>query len=90
MATGDAPDLPFGAELVALADALGSGGPSDPSVERNALIAAAGPEAAERAVGVVATFQMMNRALDGVGAPVHPHLHPFAIELGFDPHHLPR
>jgi len=47
-------------------------------------------EAAERAIGVIATFQMMNRALDGVGAPVHPHLHPFAIELGFNPNDLPR
>ncbi len=90
MATGAAPDLPFGAELVALTDALGSGAPSDPAAERQRLVDAAGPEAAERAIGVIATFQMMNRALDGVGAPVNPHLHPFAIELGFDPNHLPR
>ncbi len=61
-----------------------------PVVERDALVAAAGEAFAERAIGVAATFQMMNRLLDGVGAPVHARLHPLAKELGFEPVDIPR
>lgn len=61
-----------------------------PTIERKALAAAAGPAAAERAVGVAATFQMMNRLLDGVGAPVRQSLHPIAHELGFESSDIPR
>ncbi|MEM7324730.1 MAG: hypothetical protein AAF531_16700 [Actinomycetota bacterium] len=53
-------------------------------------MAAAGEAVAERAVSVCATFQMMNRLLDGVGAPVNARLHPLAAELGFEPGDLPR
>ena len=60
------------------------------TAERDALVAVAGTEVAERAVGVAATFQMMNRLLDGVGAPVHQRLHPLAVELGFEPAAIPR
>lgn len=48
------------------------------------MVAAAGAAAAERAIGVCATFQMMNRLLDGVGAPVDRALHPLAVELGYE------
>ena len=62
----------------------------DPAAQRWALVATAGEQAAERAVGVCATFQMMNRLLDGVGAPVRIELHGLAAELGFRPDELPR
>ncbi len=90
VANGSPPDVPFGTELAALAQAMGTRWTESPTEERNALIAAAGEAAAERAIGVAATFQMMNRLLDGVGAPVHKSLHPLAAELGFEPADIPR
>ena len=63
---------------------------SPPTAERDALVAAAGEAVAERAIGVAATFQMMNRLLDGVCAPVNKRLHPIAQELGFEPADIPR
>lgn len=90
VATGAVPAVPHGAELTALATALTTKTSAEPVVERSALIEVAGPEVAERAIGVCATFQMMNRLLDGVGAPVRSSLHGIATELGFDPADLPR
>ena len=90
MATGEVPAIHYGAELVALADAMGTKWIADPVAERNALIAAGGAAVAERAIGVAATFQMMNRLLDGVGAPVRPQLHEIAIQLGFESTDIPR
>lgn len=90
VATGEAPDLPFGAELAALARAMGTNVTEPPTAARDALVTAAGEAVAERAIGVAATFQMMNRLLDGVGAPVHERLHPLARELGFEPIDIPR
>ncbi|MEM7271733.1 MAG: hypothetical protein AAF547_01525 [Actinomycetota bacterium] len=90
MADGTSPDLPFGAELRDLADAMTTAFGQEPVAARGALVAAAGPAVAERAIGVVATFQMMNRLLDGVGAPVNPSLHGLARTLGFEPADLPR
>lgn len=90
VSSGAEPDLEFGLELRDLADAMTTRTDQEPIVERTALVSVAGEEAAERAVGVCATFQMMNRLLDGVGAPVNRGLHPLAAELGFDPADLPR
>lgn len=90
ISSGAVPDLPYGAELRDLTDAMTTRPDREPVVERAALVAAANEAVAERAVAVCATFQMMNRLLDGVGAPVHPGLHPLAQELGFDPADLPR
>ncbi len=90
VSSGAAPGLAFGAGLRDLTDALTTKTDREPVAERAALVSAAGEAAAERAVAVAATFQMMNRLLDGVGAPVHPGLHPLARELGFDPADLPR
>ena len=90
VASGEPPAVPFGAELAALADAMGTDWVDTPTAAVDALVAAAGPAVAERAVGVAATFQMMNRLLDGVGAPVNKQLHPIAIELGFEPADIPR
>jgi len=88
--SGDAPKMRAGHELAALANALTTNTNEDPRTERASLISVAGARSAERAIGVCATFQMMNRLLDGVGAPVHSRLHPLAAELGFDPDLLPR
>lgn len=90
VATGADPGVPFGAELKALADALTTNWTDPPTEPRQALVDVAGAEAADRAVGVVANFQMMNRLLDGVGAPVHERLHPLARQLGFEPADIPR
>jgi hypothetical protein len=90
VAKGTPPSLPHGAEILALVDALTTRSDAEPVAERAALIAAAGPAVAERAVSVCATFGTMNRLLDGVGAPVRAALHPIAETLGFDPQDLPR
>ena len=51
---------------------------------RSLIVAALGEEAAVTSIGVVANFQMMNRALDAVGIPAQsdPSI---ADELGVDP-----
>ena len=82
--------LPASAELAALARALTVHPAVDPVAERDAVIAVLGRDGAERAVSVCATFQLMNRLLDGVGAPVPRTLDGLALELGFelaDVHH---
>ncbi len=58
---------------------------SPPLAAIEAVVAVAGEEAAERAVAVSATFQMMNRLLDGTGTPMPPGLEGTASLLGFDP-----
>jgi hypothetical protein len=82
---GTVPNIEGGPELLAFADALGLDPTIDPTAAREALIAEFGSAAAERAAGVAATFQMMNRLLDGVGAPVNnrPHFAPVAEAMGF-------
>ena len=85
VADGASPAVPVGAELAALVEALTTDTSGEPAAQRQALVAAAGEAVAERAIGVCATFQMMNRLLDGVGAPVRRSLHGIAAELGFDP-----
>ena len=90
VADGSPPPLPHGAELLALVDALTTRTATEPTVERAALVTVAGAPATERAVSVCATFQTMNRLLDGVGAPVAVSLHPIAEALGFEPTDLPR
>lgn len=90
MADGGDPGLAHGPQLAALTDALTTRTDREPVEERQALVAVAGEAVAERAIGVCATFQMMNRLLDGVGAPVRTSLHAIAVELGLDPELLPR
>jgi len=82
---GQGPALPFGPELAALTDAMTTRPDAEPTAERQALVDAAGAEVAERAIGVFATFQMMNRLLDGVGSPISESHRPLAEALGFDP-----
>ena len=85
IAEGTPPNIEAGAELLAFTDALGIDPNTDPGPERAQLVDRLGPVAAERAAGVAATFQMMNRLLDGVGAPVNnrPHFAPIADAMGF-------
>jgi hypothetical protein len=90
VATGTVPPIEGGQQLLAFTDALTIGWDRNVDGERYALVGALGPERAERAIGVCATFQMMNRALDGVGAPVPATIRPLAAELGFDPGTIPR
>jgi hypothetical protein len=85
VANGTVPPLDAGAELLALTDALTIRWDGNVDDERTALVGVLGESRAERAIGVCATFQMMNRALDGVGAPVATAIRPLAAELGFDP-----
>lgn len=89
---GTVPNIEGGAELLAFTDALGSDPAIDVSEARGELIDRLGPNATERAAGVAATFQMMNRLLDGVGAPVNnrPHFAPIAQAMGFDLADVPR
>ena len=92
MSEGTVPDIEGGAELLAFTDVMGLDPTIDPSRERTGLIDRLGPAAAERAVGIAATFQMMNRLLDGVGAPVNnrPHFEPVATAMGFHLSDIPR
>ena len=90
VSSGEPPPLPCGPELRDIADAVTTQWTKEPAAEREALVAAAGPAVAERAIGVTATFQMMNRLLDGVGAPIREQLHETAIALGFEPNDIPR
>ncbi|MDH3679252.1 MAG: hypothetical protein OEV40_04800 [Acidimicrobiia bacterium] len=90
VATGTAPAIRYGAELASLTLELTTNTAKEPTAQRAALLEAGGAAVAERAVGVCATFQMMNRLLDGVGAPVRSSLQGIATALGFDPAELPR
>jgi hypothetical protein len=90
VASGDAPPIPFGAELAALVDTMTTRPNRHPSAERSALAAVAGGPATERAIAVCATFNLMNRLLDGVGAPTPANARPMAVHLGFSIEDLPR
>ena len=89
---GTVPDVEGGAHLLAFTDALGLDPTIDVAPSRNALVAEIGEAATERAAGVAATFQMMNRLLDGVGAPVNnrSHFAPVAEAMGFRLEDIPR
>lgn len=83
IASGALPPLSGGTAMAAFTDALTTNHLADLSEVRQTLVTAFPGPAAERVVAVAATFQMMNRALDGVGAPVSRALHGLAAELGF-------
>lgn len=83
VASGVPTDIEAGIELAALAEAMTTRPDAEPRPEREALIGAVGKEATERAIGVCATYQMMNRLLDAVGAPTPPPFLPLAQDLGF-------
>ena len=83
--TGVDPLVPAGRELVALTDAAVLHDPHEIGPAREALVAAAGPEAAARAATVAGNFSMMNRLLDGIGVGPHPSMLPIGDELGVHP-----
>jgi len=60
--------LPFGAELVAFAEAIGGDDDAALIGARRALADAAGVEFMIDAAAVVANFEMMTRVADGTGA----------------------
>lgn len=67
-ASGDG-NVPAGAELLALVDAALSATPRTAlPAARDALAAAAGPEAVGEAAAVIGNFEMMTRVADGTGA----------------------
>ena len=76
-------DIPHAAELVGLMEALTINPTTDPVAARDALVAVAGEEAAERAVGVIATFNLMNRMLDATGTPVSAGYDELGVSMGF-------
>ena len=75
--------VPGALEIVALVDALVSGEPLDAA--RTALAESIGPSAASVAGSVVATFQMMNRNLDAIGASTPRPDSDLINRLGLDP-----
>ena len=75
------PRVAAGRELVAFTDAAVLHDVDEIGAARDALIAAAGPDAAARA----ANFSMMNRLLDGIGVGPHPSMLPIGDELGVHP-----
>ncbi|MBI5089173.1 MAG: hypothetical protein HZB15_10040 [Actinobacteria bacterium] len=64
--------LPWSAELVAFAQAIGGWDDGELERARNALVAAAGDAFMVDAAAVVANFEMMTRDADGTGARFHP------------------
>lgn len=90
VARGDTPTFAAGAELAALVDTMTTRPNQDPQAERAALVSVVGEPATERAIAVCATFNLMNRLLDGVGAPTPPNARPMALHLGFTIEELPR
>ncbi len=90
VASGGVPPIPAGAALAALVETMTTRTDRDPSAERAALVSVAGEPATERAIAVCATFNLMNRLLDGVGAPTPANARPMAVHLGFSVDELPR
>ena len=92
VASGATPVLKAGEELAALVQRMGTDRLNPPTAEREALAVALNERAAERAIGVVAALQMLNRLLDGIGAPVgqRAHFHSIARLLDFQVADLPR
>lgn len=88
VADGHPLNLEAGDELAGLVEALTLETSRSPVEARDALVVVAGEAAAERAIAVCATFQMMNRLLDGTGTPMPPGLEGIASTLGFDPTEL--
>ncbi|MEQ1700721.1 MAG: hypothetical protein ABMA25_11455 [Ilumatobacteraceae bacterium] len=78
--------LPFGAELVAFAEAAGGFDDAALAVARAALSAAAGEAFMIDAAAVIANFEMMTRVADGTGArfPAESATHRAAIDARLD------
>ena len=66
------PLTPLGPELLAFTDALVLRDTDELEPAREDLRLLGGENAVRGAAGVVATFEMMNRILDAIGAPISP------------------
>ncbi len=64
-----AESVPFGAQLLAFAEAVASRNKTNLSATRKALLAAAGSKVLVDAAGVAANFQRMVRIADAIGIP---------------------
>ncbi len=78
--------LPFGAELVAFAEAVGGFDDAVLAAARERLAAAAGSEFMVDAAAVIANFEMMTRVADGTGArfPAETAVHRVALDARLD------
>ncbi len=79
------PNIPFGKELLAFADALVGNDTELLDQARSALQDTAGTDAATRAPMVMGNFEMMNRVLDATGVPVPISMGAISEELGLPP-----
>lgn len=85
------PRLSLGRELLAFVDAAVLADADELPVARAVLLERAGPAVVTAVAGVIATFEMMNRILDAIGAPVGGFLVDIAVELDVEiPVHLRR
>lgn len=83
------PLVEWGRPLLEFTDALVLGDTDELPIARRHLIDVAGEAATVRAAGCVGNFQLMNRALDAVLAPVNPVFAPVGAHLGITvPAHL--
>ena len=81
--------VPASAEILAFVDALILRDVDEFASARAALEAQVGSAAADRVAMVAGNFEMMNRALDAVGAPVDGGYATLASEMGLEiPDHL--
>ncbi|MCP5026344.1 MAG: hypothetical protein GY929_08680 [Actinomycetia bacterium] len=83
------PGLDWGRALLEFTDALVLGDDDELPIARQRLLDVAGEPATVRAAGCAGNFQMMNRVLDAVVAPVNPVFASVGDELGITvPAHL--
>ena len=79
---GTDPELDWGRALLEFTDALVLGDHDELPIARQRLLEVSGEAATVRAAGCVGNFQMMNRVLDAVLAPVNPVFASVGDELG--------
>lgn len=76
------PLTPLGPELLAFTDALVLQDHDELEIARTDVQLLLGEAGVEAVSGVVAAFEMMNRLLDGVGAPVNPKFMDTEVSIG--------
>jgi len=83
------PLIPLGRELAAFVDAIALVDFDELPIARDALLAAAGPDAVRRAAAVCADFECTNRVVDAVGVPVNKKFYDIGEALQVEvPEHL--
>ena len=82
--------VPWGREILGFVDASVLADTDELPEARGELLDQAGPEVVMSVAGVIATFQLMNRLVDAVGAPIDERFDDFLTDLGLErPEHLP-